>query len=185
MIDADGGVPRQITDGPGSQNVPTWSGDGHWIYFSWDQGSGRDIWRTHLQNGTTEQITHGGAGWVGRESADGQSILYQLRTGPAALLTQTLTRDGPHTIIPCVSQSAWSVADDGIYYVPCLDAVHPGPNPEVHVLNPITHKDRPLGRLEKFSEFTGGPVVSPDGQTILYTRLASHGADLMLIEHFR
>ncbi len=80
-IDADGGIPRQITNGSGSQNMPTWSLDRHWIYFSWDQGSGRDIWRTHVQNGTSKQITHGGAGWVGRESADGRSILYQPRTG--------------------------------------------------------------------------------------------------------
>jgi hypothetical protein len=101
------------------------------------------------------------------------------------LLVQPLTGGDLHEIIPCVSQSAYSVAADGIYYVPCLDAVHPGPNPEFHVLNPVTLEDRRLGRLEKFSEFTGGLAVSPDGQTILYTRLVSHGADLMLIEHFR
>jgi len=185
-IDADGGAQKRITSGTGSQNAPTWSGDGHWIYYSWDQGSGRDIWRTDVQNGTTEQITHGGAGWAGRESADGQSIFYQLQTGPAALLSQTLhTRVGPHTILRCVSQSAYSVVADGIYYVPCQDAAHPDPNPQVHVLNPVTHEDRPFGRLERFSEFTGGLAVSPDGQTILYTQLVSHGADLMLIEHFR
>jgi hypothetical protein len=47
------------------------------IYFSWDQGSSRDIWRTHVRNGTREQVTHGGGGLVGREAADGQSVLYQ------------------------------------------------------------------------------------------------------------
>lgn len=184
-IDVDGGVPRQITNGPGSQNVPTWSRDGQWIYFSWDQGSGRDIWRRHVKNGSREQITRGGAGWGGRESADGQSILYQLRTGDAALLAQPLTGGKPATIIPCVSQSAYSVAADGIYYVPCQDAVHPDPDAEVHVLNPVTLADRRRGRLEKFSEFTGGLAISPDGQTILYTRAVSRGADLMLIHNFR
>ena len=184
-IDADGGAPRQITNGPGSQNVPTWSRDGQWIYFSWDQGSGRYIWRTHVENGSREQITRGGAGWGGRESADGQSILYQLSTGDAALLAQPLTEGKPRTIIPCVSQSAYSVAAHGIYYVPCQDAVHPHPNAEVHVLNPVTLEDRPHGMLEKFSDSAGGFAVSPDGQTILYTRAVSRGADLMLIQNFR
>jgi Tol biopolymer transport system component/DNA-binding winged helix-turn-helix (wHTH) protein len=184
-IEADGGLSRQITNGPGSQNVPTWSRDGQWIYFSWDQGTGRDIWRTDVKNGSREQITHGGAGWVGRESADGQSILYQLRTGDAALLAQPLAGGKPGTIIPCVSQSAYSVATDGIYYVPCQNAVHPDSDAEVRVLNPVILEQHRHGRLEKFSELTGGLAVSPDGQTILYTRAVSRGADLMLIHNFR
>ena len=33
-VDAEGGTPRQITTGPGSQTVPRWSHDGRWIYFA-------------------------------------------------------------------------------------------------------------------------------------------------------
>ena len=184
-IDADGGTPRQITNGPGSQNVPTWSRDGKWLYFSGDQGSGRNIWRTHVENGSPEQITLGGAGWGSRESADGLSILYQPRTGNAPLVAGPLTGGQLHTIIECVSESAYSVVAQGIYYVPCQDAVHPDPDAKIHVLNPVTLNDRLHGTLGKFSEFTGGLAVSPDGQTILYTRAVSRGADLMLIQNFR
>ena len=100
-------------------------------------------------------------------------------------MAQALTGGKPLRIIPCVSQSAYSVAADGIYYVPCQDAVHPDPNAEVHVLNPVTPEDRRRGRLEKFSEFTGGIAVSPDGHTILYTRAVSRGADFIVIQNFR
>ena len=124
-IDAGGGAPRPITNGPGSQNVPTWSRDGQWIYFSWDQGNGRDIWRTHVKNGSKEQITHGGAGWVGRESADEQSIYYQRHIGDAELAAQSLTGGEPRTIIRCVIESAYAVAGQGIYYVPCPDHSEP------------------------------------------------------------
>ncbi len=84
-----------------------------------------------------------------------------------------------------MSESAYAATTQGIYYVPCQDPVHPDPNPEVHVLNPVTLEDHRYGRLEKFQEFMGSPAVSPDGQMILYTRLVSRGADLMLIQNFR
>ena len=160
-------------------------GTGIGIYFSWDQGTGRDIWRTHVKNGSKEQITHGGAGWVGRESSDEQSIFYQLHTGDAALMAQPLTGGKPSTIIKCVTESAYAVTAQGIYYVPCQDVARPGPDLELRVLNPVTRKDRRQGTLEKFENGNGGLAVSPDGQTILYTRLVNSGADLMWIQNFR
>ncbi len=69
-----------------------------------------------------------------------------------------------------------------IYYVPCQDALHLDPNPQVHLLNLATGEDRRLGSLEGF---TRDLAVSPDGQTILYSRLVSSRADLMLIQNFR
>jgi Tol biopolymer transport system component/DNA-binding winged helix-turn-helix (wHTH) protein len=184
-IDAGGGVPRPITNEPGSQNVPTWSRDGHWIYFSWDQGTGRDIWRTHVKNGSKEQITHGGSGWVGRESGGAESIFYQRQIGDAVLAAQPLTGGEPRTIIRCVTESVYAVAAQGIYYVPCQDDVRAGPDPQLLVRNPDTLQDHRYGTLEKFKNRGGGLAVSPDGQTILYTRLGSGGADLILIQNFR
>ena len=182
MVDSRGGIPRRITSESGKQNDPTWSRDGEWIYFSWDQGSTRDIWRTHIKNGTRQRVTHGGGGLVGRESADGQSVLYQPKTFDAPLLAQPLPGGAPITILPCVALTAYSVVPGGIYYVPCQDAVHPDPNPKVHLLNPATGENRRLGSLEGF---TRDLAVSPDGQTILYSRLVSSRADLMPIQNFR
>ena len=44
-VDSDGGSPRQITDDAGDQQVPSWSRDGQWIYFSANSGHGQNIWR--------------------------------------------------------------------------------------------------------------------------------------------
>ena len=125
--------------------------------FRGTREAGREIWRTQVQNGTTEQITHGGAGWVGRESADGQSIWYQLHTGDAALMAQPLTGGEPRTIIPCVTESAYAVAAQGIYYVPCQDDAHPGPDSELHVLNPVTLQDRRHGKVGEVREWQRRP----------------------------
>ena len=61
-------APRRVkSDGPGEQNVPTWSSDGRWIYFSVDQGAGREIWRVPAAGGRPEQITRRGSGYLARD----------------------------------------------------------------------------------------------------------------------
>jgi hypothetical protein len=100
-------------------------------------------------------------------------------------MSQPLTGGEPRTILPCVSETVYAVAAQGIYYIPCQDQAHPDPNPQLRILNSVTLQDQPHGRLEKFENANGGLAVSPDGQTILYSRLVSRGADLMLIQNFR
>jgi hypothetical protein len=78
------------------------------------------------------------------------------------------------------SPSAFGAGPQGVYYVPC----DPTPDPVVHVLDPETGRDRPLGKLEKFVGHTLGLAVSPDG-TIFYSRRASESGDLVLIDNFR
>ena len=61
----------------------------------------------------------------------------------------------------------------------------PSSNPPVHVLDLETGRDRRLGTLEGLVDRPLGLAVSPDGKTILYPKLTSQNADLMLIENFR
>jgi len=190
-IDVESGTQRQITAAAGDQNMPTWSYDGDWIYFSWKQGNARDfwerdIWRTRVRAASMEQITHGGGGYVGRESADRTTLLYQpaLRTSP--VMAQPLAGGAPATLIPCVIGIAMAVTDSGIYYVPCSAGFAPGQT-SVRVMNPGTGKDREVAKLEQYhvGSFRAGFAVSPDGKTILYSRTVSSGADLMMIDNFR
>src|SRR5512133_3621422 len=88
-VDADGGTPRQIANDAGDQMDPTWSGDGEWIYFSWSQASGRDIWRVRVSNGARERVTHGG-GFLESESADGRTLFYISKPADSPLMAQSL-----------------------------------------------------------------------------------------------
>lgn len=177
---------RQVTKGPGKQNMPTWSQDGQWIYFSWDQGSGRDIWRIHTQNGTTQRLTHGGGGIVGRESADGQSVLYQPAMFDGALLAQPFAGGEARVVLPCVKGTAYSVVRSKLYYLPCAFDAGLGPSTPVHEFDPATGVDRQVARLESYAHdnVPSGFAVSPDGRTIYYARTVSRGADLMMIDGF-
>jgi Tol biopolymer transport system component len=178
---------KQITTDPGNQNMPTWSHDGQWIYFSWDQGGVRDIWRVHLERAIREQLTRGGGGIVARESANGQSVLYQPKMFNSAVLARPLAGGTARTLIPCVTGTAYSVLPQGIYFIPCVTGFPPEPNPPVNLLNTATGEVREIGRLEKYQydNVPSGFAVSPDGRTVFYARLVSLNADLMLIEHFR
>ena len=191
-VDIQSGLQQQITTDHGDQNVPTWSHDGDYIYFSWRQGHTpdvweRDIWRVRIDSGATEKVTRGGGGYVGRESADGRTLLYQpaLRTSP--VMAQPLAGGLPDTLIACVIGTAIAVSDNGIHYVPCSAVSQPGEATAMRLLDPRTGKDREVARLDQYhlGLLTAGFAVSPDGKTILYTRTVNSGADLMMIENFR
>jgi Tol biopolymer transport system component/DNA-binding winged helix-turn-helix (wHTH) protein len=184
-IDSEGGAPRQITTDSGDQMTPTWSRDGDWIYYSWSRGTDRDIWRTHVRTGSKERVTHDG-GFIAHESADGRMLLYIPKAAFSPLMAQPVAGGATRTVIECVAGTAFSVTQAGIYYVPC-SGNPPDPNPPVRVRDLATGMDREVGRLEKFQYETlpSGFAVSPDGRTILYSRLVRDEADLMMIENFR
>src|SRR5207302_1584076 len=75
VVDSSGGQPRQLTDGPFSSTVPSWSQDGKWIYFASDRGGRFEIWRAPAQGGSAGQITRNG-GYVALESADSKTLYY-------------------------------------------------------------------------------------------------------------
>jgi WD40-like Beta Propeller Repeat len=182
-IDVEGGPPQQITKDPGNQNVPTWSRDGRSIYFVAERGMGADLWRIPAGGGTAVRVTRDGSGLLGIESADGKSLVYQPRDGESPLLALSLTGGPTRQLVKCAKPTAFSVASQSLYYVECGS----DPNPAVHGMDPLTGRDRLLGRLERFSSgyYPMGLSVSPDGTTILYNKVVHHGADLMLIENFR
>ena len=182
-IDADGGAPLQITSGTGNQTVPRWSRDGKWIYFSNQREASRDIWRVAATGGEPQQITRTGSGFVGYESGDGTSLLYQPVNGDSALLLMPLTgSDGPRRLVDCVRSSAFAPAGRTVVYVACDSSSRP----PLRAIDPASGADRLLGRLENFppGAMHVNLAVSPDGETVLFKGHVRSG-DVMLIEDFR
>jgi eukaryotic-like serine/threonine-protein kinase len=184
-IDATGGAPRQLTRDAGDQNAPVWSRDGRWIYFTADDGRGRDIWRIPAAGGSKMRVTHGGSSLVVQESADGRSLFYTLGD---ALLTVPATGGRPHQVVPCVKGGGFAVGVRGVYYATCNFAFEL--DTALHVMDPETGRDRLLGTLK---DYWAELAVSPDEKTILYRKAVNRGlhrrfsvgADLMLMENFR
>jgi len=190
-IDVDGGTLQPITTGSGDQVRPTWSRHGDWIYFTWKQATGVDVWRTRGPNQPFERVTSDGAGG-GRawESTDGQGVFYQHNETDSPVYFQPLAGGAPRRAIACVTGSRFSVGVQGVYYVPCQTPGSLVRHIPVHLLNLTTGQDRAVALLENvvfpaWGLRNGCFAVSADGRTIVYSRLVNHGADLMLIENFR
>ena len=188
-MDVDGGAPHQITKEAGDQVRPTWSRDGQWIYFIRSRASDHDVWRIRVSNGQYERVTHGGAEARAWESVDGKGVFYKRQEFDSPVYFQLLSGGAARPIIACVPATRFSVVKLGIYYVPCQPDGNVKPDMPVRLLNPVTGEDRQVATLEIPFPAPGLKIgyfaVSPDGQTILYSRLVSNGADLMLIENFR
>jgi len=190
MVDREGGSLHQVTDDPGDQNHPTWSRDGHWIYYARRQPAAhdfwsRDIWRTRPLTGEKERVTESGQAAVARESVDGTTLFYRATMPDGPLLAKPLAGGPTRTLIPCVRGTAISVTEAGIFYLPCQ--VSRVTTPVVHLLNPATGADRDAGKLENYDyqPTPGAFTVSPDGRVILYEREMRSGAELVMIENFR
>jgi len=181
IVAAKGGAPRRLTTSPGDEQTPSWSKDGHFVYFSTPRGGVRDVWRIPANGGAEERVTQHGADVRQLESSDGRALyfvrekkLYEhsLATGAERQLPTAciLGAEGNHGL--------FGVAADGIYYPECDE----DSKPRLHRLDPKTGQDRVLG-------VAGGlafsMAVSPDGRTILFTKVIARGTDLMMIDNFR
>jgi Tol biopolymer transport system component len=176
-VDVDGGSLRRLTQDLTDENLPTWSQDGRFIYFTSERTGAQEIWRAAATGGPAERVTHNGATYPAYESADGKTLFFVKDSG-AGFFALPLGGGAERKVLDCV---AWfTVGLAGVYHLGCgaagLSSV------PLSLLDPATGRDRLLGKLEKgASQIT----VSPDGKTILYAKNVGEGADLMLIENFR
>jgi len=75
IVDAQGGAPHQLTNEPSSEGVPSWSRDGHWIYFASDRTGRYQVWKMASKGRPAVQVTHRG-GFAAIESPNGRFVYY-------------------------------------------------------------------------------------------------------------
>jgi Tol biopolymer transport system component len=179
-IDADGGSPRRLTLDPGNENMPSWSRDGHWIYFQSDRAGVDEIWRIPATGGSEERVTHGGGSFA-YESPDGKTLFFTRALANGPLWALPLAGGPERKVLECVPDRGFTVGPGGVYHLGCT--ADPQPRAvSLYLLDPAIGRDQLLGKLEKPGL---GLTVSPDGKTILYTKVDNRGSDLMMIENFR
>jgi Tol biopolymer transport system component len=180
VIPAAGGKPRRLTFDTAFEHVPSFSRDGKWIYFSSNRSGTYQVWKMPAAGGEAVQLTRDG-GWVSCESPDGAFVYYTPAPalgGPSPLWRIPTSGGQPVRIVDSVLNNSFTLVERGIYYV---ESVPPGAR--------IQFYDFASRRVTTVAPDVGtesdGFTASPDGRTVLFTRVDSAVDDLMLVEDFR
>jgi Tol biopolymer transport system component len=180
VMPAEGGRPRNLTSHPALDAFPSFSRDGRWIYFTSTRTGQSAIWKIPVSGGRAVQVSLG----LGRraiESLDG-TYVYYTESGntesPAPLWRLPLAGGAAVKIAEGVNSTNFDVVDGGIYYTERLPA-----ETRLQYFDLASRKTNTVAGNLGSLDF--GLSASPNGRTILFTRIDSSVNDLMLVENFR
>jgi len=189
LVGADGGRLHRLTAEPSIDGIPSWSGDGRWIYFaSTRAGVVADIWRIPPDGGQAIRLTHSG-GFQPQESPDGRYLLYLDKApagvavggGTANLMRLPLDGGQPEPVLDRVRPFLWSVTDAGIAFVTR--------EPDFDAIDLYRSGDQRVTRVGRLGFQLPGiythMTVSRDGRWALATNMVRFDADLMRLDNFR
>jgi len=176
VVAAAGGKPRRLTSHPAMDICPGFSRDGRWLYFSSTRSGDHRIWKMPASGGDAAQVTpnQGGSSF---EAKDG-SLYYNAVSIVAALWRLPPAGGEPLKVLDGIIWFNYSVLDSGIYYIDRL-----GDETRLQFFNFETSRSTTVAR--NLGEVSAGLTASPDGKTILFTRVDAAGDDLMMVENFR
>ena len=188
LVGADGGHLRRLTAEPSIDGIPSWSGDGRWIYFaSTRAGVVADIWRISPDGGQAIRLTRSG-GFQPQESPDGRHLFYLdrppagLASGGTARVMRLPLGGGPEEpVLDGVRPFLWSVTETGIVFVTR--------EPDFDAIDVYRFSDQRVARVGRLGFRLPGiythMTASRDGRWALATNMVRFDADLMRLDKFR
>ena len=181
VVPAAGGKPRRLTSHPSIDICPTYSRDGKSIYFSSMRSGDYRVWKMPASGGYEIQITLNEGG-QSTESLDGRSVYY-----PSVSVVSPLWRvpssgekagGKAEQVVDAVLWFNYALLDRGLYYID-----RPGPETRLQYLDFASGRSTTVAR--NLGDVSSGLTTTPDGRTILFSRVDASADDLMLVENFR
>jgi len=182
VIGASGGAARPLVTGPANDHWPYWSRDGQWLYFRSARKGESEIWKVPTKGGEEIQVTRDDLADFPHESPDEKWLYYSKGwPGPQSVWRIPVEGGEPTKVLDAVHHiGSWTVGKEGIYYFSVTDEKG---HTDINLYEFATGNKKKLLTIDSPEpEFI---AVSPDGQSILFTRLDESGSDLMLVENFR
>jgi Tol biopolymer transport system component len=183
VLEVSGGLPRRLTPEASGDAVPSWSGDGRWIYYGSNRKGAFQVWKVPVDGGPSIQVTRNG-GFAAFESPDGSRLYYAKFDAPGIW---TVPVDGGeeqavHDLPPSGYWGYWGIGRRGLYFVD----PEAKPRPAIELLDLATRRVTRIAELERRPiQWTSGFSVARDERSILYSQWESSGSDIMLVEGFR
>jgi Tol biopolymer transport system component/DNA-binding winged helix-turn-helix (wHTH) protein len=188
IVEVAGGLPRLIPTFPGADNgAPSWSRDGHWIYFSSNRGGGAfQLWKVPVNGGSPVQVTKN-AGFYGVEAEDGRSLYFSKYEGSGMKdevpgIWKMSLSGGEETRVLDQPEywPDWVLTRNGIYFIRHDLTLFTS---TLEFFEFATHKIVPISILGKWDLEL---AVSPDGRSILYVQneFSESESNIMLVKNF-
>jgi tricorn protease-like protein len=190
VISAAGGKPRNPIAKPASDGYPSFSRDGQWIYFTSNRTGERYLWKVPVSGGDVVQVTKAVA-YRAQESPDHAYVYYvETMDRPSPLWRLPVSGGIPVKILEGVVLGNFQVLERGIYYIDRASGeggffAIDGPSGETRLQYFDFATRRSTTTARNLGNVDVGLTVSPDGRTILYSRVDSSIDDLMLVDNFR
>jgi Tol biopolymer transport system component len=209
-LEVAGGLPRRLTPEGSSDVVPSWSGDGRWVYFGSNRRGDRrqqaegdprvrddaaprpeargrtggfQVWKVPAGGGPAIQVTRNG-GFAAFESPDGSRLYYAKDDAPGIW---TVPVNGGeerpvHDLPPVGYWGCWGIGNRGLYFV----NPEAKPRPAIELLDLATRRVTRIAEMERQPmQWVSGFSVARDERGVLYSQLEQSGSDIMLVEGFR
>jgi serine/threonine protein kinase/sugar lactone lactonase YvrE len=177
VVAAAGGKPRRVTSDPAMDLNTSFSRDGRWLYFNSMRTGDYRLWKTPVDGGEAIQVTFAQA-TQGFETYDGRYLYHLTASIVSPLWRMPVAGGEPAKVLDGVIWFNFAMIENGAYYI---DRV--GTDSRLHYLDFATGKSTIVA--SNLGDVSSGLTASPDGRTILYSRVDSSVDDLMLVENFR
>ena len=177
VVPVEGGKPRRLTSDAAIDIHPTFSRDGQSIYFSSSRSGDYRIWKMPASGGDAVQVTPN-QGRGAFESSDGSHLYYHAVSFVAPLWRLPMPSGNPVKILDGVEWFNFCLLDRGAYYIDRF-----GGGTRLQYLDLATARSTTVA--SNLGDVLAGLTASPDGRTILFTRIDASVDDLMLVENFR
>ena len=178
ILNPEGGSPRRLTTENAENNIPAWSRNGEWVYFSSERSGKWQIWKAPIAGGAAVQVTKNG-GFIAQESPDGRTLYYQ--DYGRSFWKMPVSGGDPIRVLDTVGR--WSVFDQGMYFLDENKRLAT----RIKFLNFATSRTQEVTTVDLGPRAFSGEMfsVSPDAKWILYGSVDQVESDIMLVENFR
>lgn len=182
IVPAAGGAVRRVTATPEEEAVPSFSRDGHWLYYASNRSGRMQVWKSRV-DGSDARPFSSGEGFYAMEWTDGFVYYSRRRLRPEIWrIPASGGREDPVLTADELPSlwAYWHLAPQGIYFVSHPDPVRLRSAESSLYLLPWGAKTaRRLGPLPSDLPVEPGLAVSPDGKRIAFPRMTQPRSDLM------
>jgi Tol biopolymer transport system component len=183
VVASEGGVPRRVETGQPDSETPFWSSDGEWLYFASPVNGMPQVFKVRQEGGRATRLTVGGGSWP-QSAPDGKRIYYWSEGKETSIWSVSSSGGDERPVegmppIAWESSVSWALGPSGIHFL------EGGSHPGVVFFDFATARARRVADLPGAPEPWAGIALSPDGRSVLFSKVEQGTSDIMLIEDFR